>query len=351
MKRRRHFGFLWIILLVCIIVAFYKSPYGEVLEPIKQRLANIIFAETQAATPTTEPTTSPTTVTTQPETEPETAPTSAPTEPTEVTYAEFPPEELTARSAFVYDTATGEYRYTLGNQRQRLKIASITKVFSAWVALQIMSPDTVITAGKELTWIDEDSSRAWIYDGQQVTVTTCVQGMMIPSGNDAAYILAVAAGRTILDDPYADARKAFDAFVAEMNAYAQKQGLTGTHFTNPDGIDQEGHYSTARDVLKMAQLAMDDPIIRDAAATTSMTAYYASGETANWKNSNHLLHKDSEYYCANTIGLKTGHTEGAGWCQISAFAEEDTTLIIGVFGSETIEDRNTDTIKLYEAFQ
>lgn len=366
MKRWRVLGVVLSLLLAgvfAIWVSFFLVDISNALDQsptAATTFATVATAPVTEATtvpetvadttaPTTEPTIE-TTEATQPETEP---PTTEPTEPepTETEPTVNPATGLSAKYAFVYDTAAGEYLYTLGGQYDQINIASITKLFSAWVALQIMPSDKVITAGEELTWIDEDSSRAWIYQGQKVTVTTCVQGMIIPSGNDAAYVLAVATGRELLGEPNAGAYVALDAFVAEMNARAQAQGLTGTHFTNPDGIDEEGHYSTPADVLKMAKLALSSATISRAAATTSMTAYYASGETANWTNSNHLLHEDSENYCPNAIGLKTGHTNEAGWCLVSAFDEGDRTLIIGVFGSETIELRNEDTLKLYEEFR
>ena len=315
--------------------------------------------ETTEVTEPTEETTEPTEPVTEPPTEPTTLPpTEPPTAPPVETTTKPPVIEdqpplvsgISANHGFVYNATTDTYLYTFGDQQERIKMASITKLFSAWVALQHMDPEAVITAGEEVKWIDPQSSRAWIYQGQKVNVTTCVQGMIIPSGNDAAYILAVATGRVLLGNPDAPARDAFDAFIAEMNAQAEQQGLTGTHFANPDGIDEPEHYTTATDVLKIAKLAMTNPIISRAAATASMTAYYVSGETVTWNNSNHLLHSNSAYYCPNTIGLKTGHTQGAGWCLVSAFDEDGTTLIIGVFGSDTIELRNADTVKLYKEF-
>ena len=303
--------------------------------------------------PPTEPTPPPTTEPTEP---PTTAPTTQPTTQATTSAPDIgdQPQVVTGLSAkygFVYNATEGAYLYTFGDQNARIKMASVTKIYSAWVALQYMDPNTVVTAGEEVRWIDTQSSRAWIYEGQKLKVETLVQGMIIPSGNDAAYILAVAAGREILDNNSASARDAFDAFVVEMNAQAQAQGLTGTHFANPDGIDHADHYTTAKDILTMAKLAMANPIISRAAATPSMTAHYASGETSKWTNSNHLLQSDSSDYRANAIGLKTGHTSGAGWCLVSAFDEDGTILIIGVFGSGTIDTRDTDTIKLYEEFR
>ena len=322
----------------------------ETTPPVEETTEPATEETTQA--PTEPPTQPPTEPPTDPPTEPSSEP---PTQPP-TTQPETEPEDpiisnLSASHGFVYDTATGEYLYTFGDQQEKIKMASVTKLFSAYVALQHMDPDAEITAGEEVKWIDPQSSRAWIYQGQTLTVTTCVQGIIIPSGNDAAYILAVATGRKLLGDSNADWRSAFDAFVAEMNAQAKALGLTGTHFANPDGIDDPEHYSTCADLLTIAKLAMSNSIISRAAATVSMTAHYASGETSLWSNSNRLLHSSSPYYCPTAIGLKTGHTSEAGWCLMSAFEHGSGTLIIGVFGSDTMNLRDEDTLKLYEEFK
>lgn len=392
MKRWIILGIVLSILLVgtmAIMVGFFFSDLstvfdqtpttGAVTEPFDPVPSTTYPATEPSTPPATEPSTlpetepptevtteetteetteAPTEPPTQPPTEPPPTtqpPTQPPTEPP-ATQPETEPEDpiisgLSASHGFVYDTATGEYLYTFGEQQQRIKMASITKLFSAYVALQHMDPEETITAGEEVTWIDKDSSRAWIYQGQTLTVTTCIQGMIIPSGNDAAYVLAVATGRVLLDNNEADARSAFDAFVAEMNAQAQALGLTGTHFANPDGIDDPEHYSTCTDLLAIAKLAMTNSTISRSAATAQITAHYTSGQSANWTNSNRLLHSSSPYYCPAAIGLKTGHTDEAGWCLISAFEQNSGTLIIGVFGSDTMDLRDQDTLILYEEFE
>ena len=119
-----------------------------------------------------------------------------------------------------------------------------------------MDLDHIITAGSEVDWIDPLSSRAWISSGQQLTVEMLIQGMMLPSGNDAAYILAVGGGRVLAEDPALDRRMALNLFIDEMNAQARALGLTGTHFANPDGIDQEGHYTTANDLITLANAVL-----------------------------------------------------------------------------------------------
>lgn len=259
---------------------------------------------------------------------------------------------LSASHAFVYDMATGKYLYTYGDKNEHIAPASITKLFSAYVALQYLSPETVITAGEEVSWIDPQSSRAWIYRGQRLKVQTCIEGMIIPSGNDAAYILAVAAGRAIAGDAQLSARSAFDTFVAEMNRQAQNLGLSGTHFKNPDGIDEDGHYTTLADLVAIGKLSLNNTIIAKAAATNYTTGTYVSGESYEWSNSNLLIRQSyPQYYTKDACGLKTGSTQNAGNCLLSAFKKGDSYLLICVMGCPQYNDRFDDTLSLYNEYK
>lgn len=258
-----------------------------------------------------------------------------------------PTFQLFATHGFVYDTADDRLLFSKGDLTERIPPASLTKLFSAYVALRYLDPETVITAGEEVGWIDPESSMAFIYSGQQVTVDTCVEGMIVQSGNDAAYILAVAAGRAIRGDPQLSATAALGVFVGKMNELALQLGLENTHFANPDGIDTAGHYTSLRDLIAISCLALEDPVIRRHAATATDDVTYASGQTVSWKNTNELLHPESAFYCEAACGLKTGSTTGAGKCLISAFRQEDGYLIVGVLGCPEETDRYEDTLNLY----
>lgn len=264
-----------------------------------------------------------------------------------------PPEipTLSAQQAFVYDLESETLLYLHGNADQAIDPASITKLFSAYVGLQFLSPEALLTAGEEVRWIDPGSSRAYIYVGHQLTVEQCVQGMIIPSGNDAAYVLAVNAGKVILGNENADLREAYHAFMAEMNRQAQELGLTGTHFINPDGMTAEGHYTTLRDLLTIARLALETPLILEAAQIQSKTAIFPSGHFAQWHNSNALIDPESEFYHPEAIGLKTGSTAAAGKCLISAFRQGEKVVLVCVMGCPTNDSRYEDTLALYNFFQ
>lgn len=264
--------------------------------------------------------------------------------PVEITY------ELSSAHAFVYHEKKGLIA-TYGDMNQQLRPASLTKMFTAYVALQYLPPEKVITVGEEVTWIDPDSSVANLQPGNRLTAGMCVQGLMIQSGNDAAYTLAVNAGRVIQNDPNLAAKEAFDAFVEEMNRQAQEQGLSGTHFENPDGIDSDQHYTTATDLITISRLAMDNAVIREYSAMAKASVTYVSGQSVVWNNSNGMLVPEHAFYCDKVIGLKTGSTSKAGKCLVTAYETEDGYLLVGAMGSPDATLRYQDIQWLYEQFK
>ena len=286
------------------------------------------------------------------------APTAATTEATTVPEETTEPQpvwlepdfSLASSHVFVYHTASDTMIFSKGELQGRIAPASLTKLYSAWVALQYLTPEDVITAGSEVTLIDPESSVAYIYQGQKLTVEMCVEGMLLQSGNDAAYVLAVAAGRAISGNPALSATAAIGIFAGKMNELALANGLENTHFSNPDGIDAPGHYTSLEDLIKISHLAMENPIIRKYSAMATDNVTYASGETASWKNTNELLHPASQFYCEAAVGLKTGSTQNAGKCLISAFATEEGYLIIGTLGGKENYDRYIDSLNLYHHF-
>lgn len=282
-----------------------------------------------------------------PETEPPTeAPTLAPVE--EGPGIPATGVNLTAKRYFVYDLERGEFLAISGSEDAWVYPASITKLFSAYVALQYLDPETVVTAGDELDLVAEDSSIAFIQKGNQLTVDMLVEGMLLPSGNDAAYILAAAAARAASGNDSMAAADAIAYFVDLMNTTAKTMGMTGSNFRNPDGYHVYDHYTSCHDLTIIARLALSNEVISRYASTyKDSKVVYESGEINSWKNTNALINPNSGYYCSNAIGLKTGSTKAAGNCLLSAFREKDGVYIIGVFGCEESDDRFKDTRKLY----
>ena len=285
----------------------------------------------------------------------ETDPPTEPPEPTIPPQTEtIPPADLglTATKAFVYDLDNSWLLYAGGDPDGKLAPASLTKLLTSYTAVQFMDMDMEVTVGNEILWIDPYSSVAHLQVGNCLTVEMLLYGLMLPSGNDAAYALAVAGGRVLAEDPELDNREALELFVDEMNEQARLLGMTGSQFKNPDGIDEDGHYTTIKDLIILTKAVMDVPVIMESACTAQKEVVFLSGETVTWKNSNYLLQPEKEdYYTPNAIGLKTGSTQNAGKCLISLFLQEDGSyLAVGVLGSIGDNERYDDTLILYQRY-
>jgi len=254
--------------------------------------------------------------------------------------------QLLAQQYFVYDCKNDTFLIISGQTNERIYPASITKLFTAYVAMQYVKPETEITAGDALDMVAWGSSVAKIKKGDVLTAEQLVEAMLLPSGNDAAYILACEAGRTIKNNPGLNATAAVQAFMTQMNAQATALGMTGTHFVNPDGIHDSNHYTTFGDLTLLGKLAMADATVMKY-ARTPRELVTLHGETLEWKNTNALVDPATPYYCPYAVGLKTGQTPSAGSCLLSAFRMDDRELLIGVFGCPKEEDRFDDTLQLF----
>lgn len=330
------------VLLLGVIAICAGIPLGLPIPGLSPTLS-----ESVATTAPTEA--SETTVPSEP-TEPETEPPETFQMP-EITWKTYPLDrELTAVRAFVYDCQDESFLYTRGDPTQKLYIASITKLFTAHVVVQYLDPTQELTVTQEvLALVPEDSSTAKLKAGEVLTVAQLIEGMILPSGNDAAKLLAVAVGRIVARDPALPAEEAISRFVAEMNYQAQALGLTGTHFANPDGYHDDDHYSNFTDLITIAKLALVNETIMNCAAIPTSHIIPVQGEEKDWINTNFLINPDYEYYCPYAVGLKTGQTEAAGKCQLSAFEIEGRQYIIGVFGSAGFNERLDDTLQLFNA--
>ena len=327
-------GSLTLAAAVAVVLIF--SVVGTLQTPAIPTVPTTVATEPVVTTVATEPT--------EPPTEP---PTEAPTEP-----LPEPPDmsESTAKNIFVYDVGAQRLLFTLGDPDARIEPASLTKLFTAYVAMQYLDPEQIVTVGEEAGWIGEGSSVAAVSQGCRLSAGLILQGMLMQSGNDAAYALAVAAGRVIAQDPAMGAREACQYFMDEVNVQLQTLGLVNTHFTTPDGYHDDNHYTTANELMQIALLAMQEPLIVESCGLASAVVRYESGEEYTWKNTNWMLQEDSDYYNPFATGLKTGATSQAGQCLISTFHTEETTLLIGVLGCDEIEQRFDDTLLLFDHY-
>ena len=255
-------------------------------------------------------------------------------------------ETMQARQILVYDANTDTILYSKSVSGGKLFPASITKLFSTYVALQYLDPETVITAGNELDLVHEGSSLAFIAEGGQYRVKQLVEGMMLPSGNDAAMVLAAAAGRVIAGDESLPAGEAIEIFVDEMNLQADALGFEKSHFCNPDGWHTGAHYTCLNDLARISRLALENETISRYMRKHDEETHSYGGQYILWENTNLLLDPDSSYYRRDAIGMKTGYTRPAGYSLMSAFTYEEGAIVIGLFGYTDKFERFTDAARL-----
>ena len=261
---------------------------------------------------------------------------------------------ISANSAFVYDCAQESYLFQNPPMDLAVYPASITKVFTAYVALQYLDPADVIVLGQELTLCEGDALRAGFVIGDQVSVDILLHGLLMKSGGDCAYGLAAAAGRKILNDETADANSAVAAFLEEMNQQAQSLEMGDTNFLNPDGYDEENHIVSFHAFVTIAKCAMENSTIMEICGKKTITMYYTSVSGSNnymcFKNTNALLDSGSSFYIPECIGLKTGTTDSAGFCFLGVFLHEGEYVIIGVFGCASDDQRWQDMHTLWNYY-
>jgi D-alanyl-D-alanine carboxypeptidase len=245
----------------------------------------------------------------------------------------------------VYDMTAGEEVYTR-NIHKVCAPASLTKLMTAIVALETADLDTVITAGAELRLLDPESSRAGLYEGYQMTLRQALQALLLPSGNDAAYIIAAQLGHSM--DETVSGQDAIDLFCRCMTEKARELGCENTVFLNPDGIDKDGHETTASDLLKITLHALEQPFIAETVSAQTLTVTLLSGQKKTWQNSNKLMHPNGTYTYEGTIGVKTGTTDAAGSCLISCVERDGRKLLCILLGARNDKNRYTDTITLLD---
>lgn len=317
-----------------------ESPEPEVTEPVESPEPEI-----------SEPVESP-----EPEvSEPVVSPEPEVTEPVESSAPEvIEPQEPQPDECGIYAPRVGLYELeTLAPVYEKaadvqMATASMSKIVTAITALRYASPDTVYTVGTELQLVQPGASICFIAKGHRLTLYHLLMGMLLPSGCDASYTIAVNVARDVAEDPTMSDQAAVEYFCGLMNEVAAELGAVNSHFANPDGWDHEEHYTTVRDMAIFAAHAMENETIREIVSTPEKWVMFASGENITWRNSNALLHAESGYYHPGAVGMKTGTTNAAGNCLLSVVEVDGIQYIAVVSGSPTRSGRYEDTLKLLE---
>lgn len=259
------------------------------------------------------------------------------------------PLQVTATRYFAYDLREDVFLAQQGDGDAKLYPASITKLLTCHVILRHVKPETEVIVGDALALVQYDSSVAGLVEGDKLTMEQLIAAMLLPSGNDAAQVAAVATGRAIAEDPELGYAEAVEVFVAEMNRQAQALGMTNSHFANPDGFHHDDHYTTMNDLVTLCKTVLTNQTILKYTSRLEETVELTD-RTLEWENTNVLLDSEAETYLPNTIGLKTGYTGKAGSCLMSAFFMEDRIWLIGVFGCPAYTpDRYIDTLAIYNS--
>ena len=238
-----------------------------------------------------------------------------------------PPPAIDARGYLLIDFESGNV-ITSKNADERMEPASLTKLMTAYIASKELDNGTIhlddMVLISEKAW-RMGGSKMFIEVNKRVSVEKLLKGMIIQSGNDASVALAEHIAGTE------------DAFASLMNSYAEHLGMTDTHFANATGMPNPEHYTTARDLAKLATAVIKD--YPDHYAWYSIKKYTYNGITQY--NRNKLLWSD-QY----VDGLKTGHTESAGYCLIASAKRDNMRLLSVVLGTHSEDARAQESEKL-----
>ena len=248
-------------------------------------------------------------------------------------------EQLYAASAILIEANSGQVIFEK-NADQVMYPASTTKLLTTLLALEFGDLEQICTVSEEaITFYEDDVTTADLRVGEEMPLRDLLYATMVKSANDAANVVAEAISGNM------------NEFVRLMNQAVSVYGCTNTNFTNPNGLHNDNHYTTARDMAIITREAMKNETFRQMAATTSYTAAATNQmRSRTWTNSNRLMvpstsENNNKYYFPDAIGVKTGTTTKAGYCFVGA-AERDGVELISVLFFTGENARWADTIKL-----
>ncbi len=216
--------------------------------------------------------------------------------------------DISAVSAVVIEAETGTVLYSKNMDEQRA-MASTTKIMTAILTIEAGDLDREFTVDSYAIMVEGTSMG--LREGDRVSRRDLIYGILLPSGNDAANAAAVSVSGSV------------NAFVKKMNAKAATLGLRNTHFVTPSGLDADGHYTTAYDLAMLASYAMKNPIFREV-----VSCQYKEVEFGNppYKRTLYNSNKMLKQY-DGAIGIKTGFTDNARRCLVSAARRNGVELI------------------------
>ena len=253
--------------------------------------------------------------------------------------APAPDFTISSEGAVLIDSTSGKILYGK-NENKKLYPASTTKIITAILAIEHCKPTDKITASYDAVMsIPSGYSNAAIQPGETLDFKDLLDMFLIHSANEIGNIFAEHVSGSV------------ENFAKLMNQKAAEIGCKHTHFTNPSGIHDVEHYSTAYDMALIAQYCMKNQVFRNTVAKTSCTVEATDKyEERYFKNTNDLLNKKSNYYYEYAIGTKTGYTSQAKRCLIATSLKDNIELITVTLGAQSgnTDTRYQDTINLFE---
>lgn len=254
-------------------------------------------------------------------------------------YSADEPPELSSPAAFLVDRTTGTVLLEK-NADERREPASTTKVMTALVVLENADLDEQVTVEEsDFDEVTADSSVAGLVAGETLSVRDLLACLLVPSGNDASYVLA----RAVAGD--------WQSFVEMMNEKAAELGCTGTHFANPCGLPDDDHYTTAHDLALIMEAALQYPEFSEIAGSETWDLPATSGNPARTlKSTDFMLNPDGPVYLGEGVvtAAKTGYTEDAGRCLVAAAQKDGMDLVGVVLGAENVADASDVTPNFYD---
>lgn len=232
-----------------------------------------------------------------------------------------------SRRTVVYDRKSKTVLFGK-NEDTKSAMASTTKIMTATIVLENASLNEKVTVSSKAG--GTGGSRLGLKKGDEATVNDLLYGLMLRSGNDAAVALAEHVGGSVSE------------FANKMNKKAEELGLVNTHFVTPHGLDNSEHYTTAYELAKLTDYALENSKFAEIVGT-KFTTIYINNQPRQISNTNELLG-----VLNGVVGVKTGFTNNAGRCLVTETKREDLDIITVVLGADTTKFRTKDSIALIE---
>ncbi len=247
-------------------------------------------------------------------------------------------DDIQADGGILMDAGSGAILYEK-NADQAYYPASITKILTALIVIENCDLDEMVTFSYNAVYnVEAGSSNMGVLDGDQLSVRDCLYGMMLASANEAANALAEHCAGSI------------DAFADMMNEKAAELGCTGSHFVNPSGLNDEDHYTTARDMALITQAALANPTFVEIDSAlywkhAPIQRYPDPDDPGNTVYAHHAMLKknDSRYYAGAFAG-KTGYTSLAGNTLVTAAERDGMTLICVILNGHQTHYQDTKSL-------